>query len=145
PCNRDLGREIRGNIVLIGERTDRDQHNTVNGKMPGYELQANYIEALLDDRYFTPVNSGLELALAVAGILAIILIFEICDELEAIPTWLRPIVGLICSVTFLVVLFIVCSSWRIFFGQQLDFWAPLLPVPFVETIYSFRVRARPRD
>jgi CHASE2 domain-containing sensor protein len=43
-------------IVVIGERAEReDIHNSAIGEVPGFYLQANYIEALLDDRLFRPV------------------------------------------------------------------------------------------
>jgi CHASE2 domain-containing sensor protein len=32
-----------------------DRHDTVVGEMPGYMLQANYLESLLDDRLIRPV------------------------------------------------------------------------------------------
>jgi CHASE2 domain-containing sensor protein len=44
---------MSGKIVLIGEiNADIDSHPSVVGMMSGLDLQANYIEALLDDRYF---------------------------------------------------------------------------------------------
>lgn len=46
---------VRGRIVVIGEvHPDIDQHQAVIGPVPGMILQANYIEALLDERYFRP-------------------------------------------------------------------------------------------
>jgi hypothetical protein len=51
----ELQRNLSGKIVLIGEiNADLDSHPTVVGMMSGLYLQANYIEALLDDRYFRP-------------------------------------------------------------------------------------------
>lgn len=48
--------EVRGKVVLIGEiNDDADSHPTVVGRMPGLYVQANYIEALLDDRYYRPL------------------------------------------------------------------------------------------
>jgi len=56
--SRDM-RKISGKVVLIGEVTPRfDEHATVAGKMHGVYMQANYIEALLDDRYFRPATLG---------------------------------------------------------------------------------------
>ncbi len=47
--------KLRGKIVVIGEyRSDIDQHTTEMGEVPGYVLQANYIESILDQRYFEP-------------------------------------------------------------------------------------------
>jgi CHASE2 domain-containing sensor protein len=46
---------LRHRIVIIGERSgDVDEHRSVIGLVPGYVLQANYVEALLDERYFEP-------------------------------------------------------------------------------------------
>jgi CHASE2 domain-containing sensor protein len=53
--NKDL-EYVRGRIAIIGEISrDVDVHFTVIGRVPGVVLQANYIEALLDERYFKPV------------------------------------------------------------------------------------------
>lgn len=47
---------IRGRIAVIGEvHRDMDVHFTTIGRVPGFVLQANYVEALLDERYFKPV------------------------------------------------------------------------------------------
>lgn len=44
---------LSGKVVLIGEVDPiGDAHQSVVGKLPGYLMQANFIEALLDDRYF---------------------------------------------------------------------------------------------
>jgi hypothetical protein len=46
---------LRGRIVVVGEVSqDLDLHQTVIGNVQGMVLQANYIEALLDERYFSP-------------------------------------------------------------------------------------------
>jgi CHASE2 domain-containing sensor protein len=51
-----------GRVVIIGEDvTDADRHDTVVGGLPGYMLQANYIESLLDDRLIRPVPEGLNM------------------------------------------------------------------------------------
>jgi CHASE2 domain-containing sensor protein len=47
---------LRGRIAIIGEvNADMDRHSSLIGNVPGVLLQANYIEALLDERYFAPV------------------------------------------------------------------------------------------
>jgi CHASE2 domain-containing sensor protein len=47
---------LRGRIAIVGEvNPDVDVHFAVIGQVPGFVLQANYIEALLDERYFKPV------------------------------------------------------------------------------------------
>ena len=47
---------IQGRVVVIGEDfPEVDRHETVVGNLPGYILQANYIESLLDDRLIRPM------------------------------------------------------------------------------------------
>jgi hypothetical protein len=55
-----IRRVVDGRVVVIGEDiADIDRHDTVVGDLPGYILQANYIESLLDDRLMRPVPEGL--------------------------------------------------------------------------------------
>jgi len=149
PAHRDeLQKMVRGRIVLIAENSDReDQYNTVIGLVPGYLLHANYIEALLDDRYFSPTSPYVELPLAILGIFFIVVIFEVSDELKSVPVTLRPVVGFGFAFVFVAAVFILCSALRIYFGRELIFWVPLVPLPVIEAIYSWRVQARvrPRD
>lgn len=48
---------LRGKIVIIGESgNEDDRHDGVFGKqIPGFILQANYIEAMLDQRYYKSI------------------------------------------------------------------------------------------
>jgi CHASE2 domain-containing sensor protein len=56
PAPREAISRLRGRIVLVGELDkDRDWHESVVGPVFGLMLQANYVEALLDERYFRPV------------------------------------------------------------------------------------------
>jgi hypothetical protein len=144
-CERtdDLREMLLGKIVLVGERSDKDDlHDTVIGPVPGYLLHANYIEALLDDRYFIPTSPYLELLFDILGIFLIVVIFEVVDELKSIRVMLRPVVGFFLASVFVSILFVLCTALRTYFGRELIFWAPLLPLPFIEAIYSLRVRAR---
>jgi len=46
---------LRGKIVMVGEvSADMDQHPSVVGNVSGHLIQAMYVEALLDSRYFKP-------------------------------------------------------------------------------------------
>ena len=70
-ADAELSSKVRsladGRIIIIGEdRPGYDSFDTVVGKMPGYILQANYIESLLDDRLIRPVPAGLNV---VAGLM----------------------------------------------------------------------------
>jgi hypothetical protein len=60
----ELSQRVRsladGRIIIVGEdAAGFDRHDTVVGEMPGYILQANYIESLLDDRLMRPVPESL--------------------------------------------------------------------------------------
>jgi CHASE2 domain-containing sensor protein len=47
---------LRGKVVILGEESlDSDTHLSVVGPVPGVFMQANFVEALLDDRYFKPI------------------------------------------------------------------------------------------
>ena len=48
---------LRGKIVIIGESgNEDDKHDSVfDRKIPGFILQANYIEAMLDQRYYNSI------------------------------------------------------------------------------------------
>jgi len=46
---------LRGRVVVFGETGHDDVHTSVVGPVSGVFMQANYIEALLDDRYFKSV------------------------------------------------------------------------------------------
>lgn len=59
-------RDLAGRIVVIGEKhPNRDVHVTPVGEIPGVQLQASYIEALLDDRYLRSVPLPVELLLSI--------------------------------------------------------------------------------
>lgn len=48
-------RNLRGKIVVVGASDENDAYLSPVGEVYGFVLHANYIEALLDQRYFTPV------------------------------------------------------------------------------------------
>lgn len=126
---------LRGSkIVLVGERTEQDHHNTVMGDMPGYALHANYIEALLDDRYFRPVPFLLEWALSLAGVVLII------GFVEFSSSFFRAFLH---STGFVVIVAIACNLLSLYSGYFLAFWLPLVPIVIVELVYGWRVRAMP--
>lgn len=58
-CARALpnSEAIFGRVVIVGENIEQmDQHYTVVGRIPGFYLQASYIEAILDDRLYKPTG-----------------------------------------------------------------------------------------
>lgn len=56
PCQPrpEVARALRGKVVIISATGLEDMHPSVLGTVPGFVLHANYIEALLDQRYFYP-------------------------------------------------------------------------------------------
>jgi CHASE2 domain-containing sensor protein len=67
--------KLRGKIAVVGWQQD-DEWDTVAGEMPGYIVNANYIEALLDDHYLKPVAFWWQLALSIVWVLLIELPFH---------------------------------------------------------------------
>jgi len=53
--NEEIAREIKERTIVIGEFTADDTHSSVIGDVSGAVLQANYIQSLLDARYFPGV------------------------------------------------------------------------------------------
>jgi CHASE2 domain-containing sensor protein len=104
-------RKLSGKIVLIGEiNNDMDVHASVVGKLPGMYMQANYIEALLDDRYFRPIP-----------VLDYMLGFLIVAALELIlvlfgNSWWKAfllIAGLLVSTVILLYLLVKIPGWYV--------------------------------
>ena len=81
---------LHGKIVLVGETSrDLDTHVSVVGSVSGLFMQANYIEALLDDRYFRPAP-GLDYMFGIA-MFAIVTLVPLA--LHAHPRWALVFVG----------------------------------------------------
>ena len=63
---------LRGKIVFVGEVSDDlDRHSAVIGNVSGMLLQANYTEALLDERYFAPMPRWVDYLVGFAFFVAI--------------------------------------------------------------------------
>lgn len=71
---------LRNRIVVVGENDPtRDNFATIIGRLPGFYLQANYIEALLDDRYYAPGGPILDVGAALLflfGLELILLVYH---------------------------------------------------------------------
>jgi CHASE2 domain-containing sensor protein/class 3 adenylate cyclase len=121
----DLG-VMSGKIVVIGEITDQDMKSTVVGKIPGVFLQANFIEALLDDRYYEgyPLLNYVLGFLFLAGLEAILVVFR--------RSWVKKlgaIVGLMIAMLFL--LYIVIAELHLYVN----------PIPFLALALLVRALA----
>jgi CHASE2 domain-containing sensor protein len=144
PTN-ELQSRLRGKIALIAQRSNSDVfEDTPLGETYGYVLHANYIEALLDDRYFRPINAWVELMLTILGILIILLMFELAEEFKGVAPWLRPLFGFGVALVFVAIVFVCCSAFLTYFGRELGFWTILVLVPFIELIFTYRALARPK-
>ena len=103
---------LRGRIAIVGE-TGRslDRHETgVIGNVPGTVLQANYIEALLDERYFSPVPEWVNY---LAGFAFFVL-------LEWALQHANPLVGAIRLTVLVAVTFGLLSLTARYLGHHVD-------------------------
>jgi hypothetical protein len=99
-------------IVLIGERSRRDWHDSPMGGVPGSVLQANYIESLLEDRYLSPVSRNTTL---VMNILWIVLV-------ECLFAFFRPWKALGFSMIGNLLLIGACYVMILQWGYFLSLW-----------------------
>jgi CHASE2 domain-containing sensor protein len=102
---------LRGRIVIVGERSrDLDEHRSVVGPVPGYVLQANYVEALLDERYFEPAP-WLDYALGLLIFAALELVLVVFHR-----SFWRVVAGMVAVVTgtvLLLYLLVVHVGWYV--------------------------------
>jgi hypothetical protein len=102
---------LRGRVVVIGESSPyMDQHRTIVGRIPGFYLHANYVEALLDDRFFRPAGPLPDVAFS----LVFLVVLELILVLFHHSVWraAASIAALVC-VTVLALYFIV-FFWTIY-------------------------------
>jgi CHASE2 domain-containing sensor protein/class 3 adenylate cyclase len=119
----DLG-VVSGRIVVIGEITDQDIKSTVVGRMPGVFLQANFIEALLDDRYYEgyPVLNYVFGFVFLAGLEAILMVFRL--------SWMKKLGAIVAlMIAMLFLLYMVISNLQLYVN----------PLPFI--VLALLVRA----
>jgi hypothetical protein len=113
----DYGKAVlRGHIVVVGERTSEEFRDTEVGRIPGVVLQANYIESLLDDRYFVPVPVELQVLLS-------FLVFGFV-EFTFRKQKRRPGVAFVYTVVGITMIW--AASWVLLagFGRLLLLWIP---------------------
>jgi hypothetical protein len=112
-------RSLTGKVVLIGElNNDLDRHPSVAGDVPGLYLQANYIEALLDDRYYRNVPI---LDYAVGFLILIVLDFILTVHCD--PWWWKIVLMTTAVVALSVVSLAVLYFCIMFLGWYVN------PVP----------------
>jgi CHASE2 domain-containing sensor protein len=101
---------LRGKVVLIGELDNSDLHPSVLGDMPGLYMQANYIEALLDNRIYRPMPA-LDYVVGFLFLAALELIFIVFHGRWFLMAAL--IVQLLAATIFLLYLFMVHLGWYV--------------------------------
>jgi hypothetical protein len=95
-------------IVVVGQQVSSDIHPTPIGLMHGYAIQANYIEALLEERYITPMSQRSALFLNIGWVVLVELIFFFWTPRLAL------MYALLASVIILVLTYFVLLQWGFF-------------------------------
>jgi CHASE2 domain-containing sensor protein len=120
-CGADEGNaeereKLHGRILMIGFGDDpKDLWQTVAGRLPGYALQANYLEALLDARVFLPLSLRNQLLLSFAWLLLVELPFWLHDFRTGQALFYSCVIS--CFVIFLLYyLALVNLNWYISVG-----------------------------
>jgi CHASE2 domain-containing sensor protein len=95
---------LHGKIVVVGETSAGiDTHVSVVGPVSGLYMQANYIEALLDARYFRPAPwLDYTLGLVIFGVVMLVPV-----ALHAHPRWALVFVGASLVATMGLVLWLI--------------------------------------
>lgn len=119
---------LRGKIVLIGEYRDKDTKESVIGKIPGFMLQANYIESLLDDRFFQQIPKWLEFVLT---LLCLVLLDIMMERAR------NPYIGAVVAVSVVIALWFISHFAIMEWGYYFVFWLPMavaLPAKLLEAL-----------
>lgn len=70
--------DLKGRVVVIGEdNAQLDQHRSAVGSVPGFYLQAGYIEAILDDRLYRPAGRFADIGVSFAILFALELVLAL--------------------------------------------------------------------
>ena len=128
---------LRGKIVVLGEYRDRDTHHSVIGLIPGFLLQANYIESLLDDRYYQEIPQWLDIMLA---ILCLVLVDVTIEHAR------NPFIGAVWSIAVVVALWAISHFSIMEWGYYFTFWFPMaiaVPVKWLEASAKLPPKAAP--
>jgi hypothetical protein len=129
--NRELG--LRGKVVMIGQVIGDDHDSVLGKKIPGVVLQANYLESLLDDRYFRSLNLVFELGLTIACFVIVELIFRFSAS---------PFFGFLYSAAFVMLLWGICYIAFLAWGYFIFLWINTL-LAVIATLLSSSSRSTP--
>jgi hypothetical protein len=106
---------LKGKVIVVGQYAESDWHQTVIGSMPGFALQANYIESLLDDRYYQLIPRWLEILLAVLCFVGIDITIEQARS---------PHLGALISLAGMAFLWAIAHFAIMEWGFYFTFWFP---------------------
>jgi hypothetical protein len=129
---------LRGHIVLVGDIDDGPFHSVL-GEVPGYVLQTNYIEGLLDGRVFTPVLSSVQI------IASFILFFAVESAFRLLSGF--PLRAICLAIIFNLIAFLACCLVAQEFGYYLYLWFPGLVAvlgEFINLLSDNRTKQSPR-
>ncbi len=129
---------LSGKVVVIGElNRDEDEHSTVIGRIPGLYLQANFIEALLDDRFY----QGAPLFNYVIGFA-----FVVCIELALTfvrSSWGRLVAISVLTAAMLLAVYIVIADFHLYLNPLPLVAIALFARLFVALFTERRLPCRP--
>ena len=120
-------RSLRGKIVVVGASDEGDAYLSPVGEVYGFVLHANYIEALLDQRYFTPASEPVNYLFGFVMFAAILFSLREPDPLKRMAMFVATII-----VAYLLVYFSV-----MFLGYYLN--PALLSVAWLAIIIAHHV------
>ena len=123
---------LKNRIVLIGENDpERDEHDSIvdDNRVPGFYLQANYIEALLDDRYYRPGGLVLDLGFSFLFLLGLELILIVYDH--------QPIHALVLVSGLALATCLVLYMVILHFGIYIDPWPVAVTAILIKLLHLF--------
>jgi len=120
-------RSLRGKIVVVGASDESDAYLSPVGEVYGFVLHANYIEALLDQRYFTPASEPVNYLFGFVMFAAILFSLREPDPAKRMAMFVTTII-----VAYLLVYFSV-----MFLGYYLN--PALLSVAWLAIIIAHHV------
>jgi CHASE2 domain len=117
---------LRGRVVLVGfDDPPYDIHESVVGEILGPILQANYIEALLDQRYLKPAPRIIQLIISIIWVWTIEVIYKLIVNTFSALFWAIAI-----SVLWIAIVY----YWA---TLQLGFYLALWPPSFLAILIRF--------
>jgi len=109
--------QLARRIVMVGDEVT-DIHESVVGRVPGVVLQANYLESLLDDRYFRSLGTVSGTAVTFLCLLTVAIVFDQTEKANR---------ALFRSTFVLLILVSTSYFALVHLGRLFTFWLPCVP------------------